>query len=117
METGECHTLGGRRIRFTPPDPSNRRAVAGVERFGKNAPLQGTSADITKRAIALLDVRLPSSASVINVVHDEIVVEAPATEASAVATLLQQAMQEAGQAYLKRVPVFAEADVAESWTK
>lgn len=117
VETGECTTLGGRRIRFTPPDPSNRRAVAGVERFGKNAPLQGTSADITKRALALVAPRLPEGANIINVVHDEIVVEAPAEQASAVAEIVREAMREAGEAYLRRVPIVVEADVAESWAK
>jgi len=117
VETGECTTLGGRRIRFTPPDPENRRAVAGVERFGKNAPLQGTSADITKRAIALLDARLPASSCIVNVVHDEIVVEAPAGSASEIAELLCETMRDAAATYLTRVPVTVEADVADSWVK
>ncbi len=117
VETGECTTLGGRRIRFKPPDPENRRAVAGVERFGKNAPLQGTSADITKRAIALLDARLPADACIVNVVHDEIVVEAPSETAPSMAALLRETMQEAAQTYLKRVPVAVEADVADAWIK
>ncbi len=117
VETGECTTLGGRRIRFKPPDPENRRAVAGVERFGKNAPLQGTSADITKRAIALLDARLPEGTCIVNVVHDEIVVEAPTEAAPSMATLLRETMQEAAETYLTRVPVSVEADVADAWIK
>ncbi len=117
VETGECTTLGGRRIRFAKPDPENRRAVAGVERFGKNAPLQGTSADITKRAIALLDARLPEGACIVNVVHDEIVVEAPTETAPSMAARLRETMQEAAEAYLTRVPVTVEADVADAWIK
>ncbi|MNX31301.1 DNA polymerase I [compost metagenome] len=117
VESGECTTLGGRRIRFAIPDPENRRAIAGIERVGKNAPLQGTSADITKRAIALLDSRLPPETRIVNVVHDEIVVEAPTDAAPHVAALLRETMREAAETYLKRVPVSVEADVAEAWIK
>ncbi len=117
VETGECWTLGGRRIRFGRPDPENRRAVSGIERVGKNAPLQGTSADITKRAIAMLHTALAGEGRIVNVVHDEVVVEAPRESASGVAEVMRRELVAAGMAYLKRVPVEVEVGTATAWTK
>lgn len=117
VESGECWTLGGRRVRIGRPDPENRRAVSAVERIGKNAPLQGTSADITKRAIVALHEALGGRGRIVNVVHDEVVVEAPVDAAPVVAEVMRRELVSAGQAYLRRVPVEVDVGTAAAWTK
>ena len=53
-----------------------------AQRNGKNMPIQGTSADILKRALHLLHKQISgTSAKLVNIVHDEIIVECDAAEA------------------------------------
>ncbi|MGA2403178.1 MAG: DNA polymerase [Syntrophobacteraceae bacterium] len=71
-----------------------------------NTPVQGTSADITKKALALLPQRLADTGGrIIGTVHDEIILEVPDDRANSAAAILRQTMIEAGKAYLVGVPV------------
>jgi DNA polymerase-1 len=89
-----------------------------TQRNGKNTPIQGTSADILKRALRLLKEELKdTSARVVNIIHDEIVVEADADEAESVADKVERVMVAAGQEYLKTVPVKVETEIADEWVK
>jgi len=89
-----------------------------TQRNGKNAPIQGTSADILKRALRLLNDELrPTSAKIVNIIHDEIVVEVDEDEAPAVAQTVERAMCAAGEEYLTTVPVKVESQIASAWTK
>src|SRR5450631_446773 len=76
MRQGYAVTLAGRRRTFltTITDPGMR---GSMERSAKNHPIQGTNADILKRALALLHASLPEGVHVILCVHDEIVLECP----------------------------------------
>jgi len=77
-----------------------------TQRNGKNAPIQGTSADILKRALRLLSDELrETSAQIVNIIHDEIVVEVDSDEAEEIARKVERAMCAAGQEYLRTVPV------------
>ncbi|HKQ53695.1 MAG TPA: DNA polymerase, partial [Pyrinomonadaceae bacterium] len=77
-----------------------------------------SSADIIKRALRLLHDKLrDTDASVVNVVHDEIVVEARAAEAGEVARTVEDAMCAAGEEYVKKVPVKVETEVSDEWSK
>ena len=89
-----------------------------TQRNGKNTPIQGTSADILKRALRLLKDELRrTDAKVVNIIHDEIVVEAEADEAEDVAEKVERVMRVAGEEYLKTVPVKVETEIAEEWIK
>jgi DNA polymerase-1 len=89
-----------------------------TQRNGKNTPIQGTSADILKRALKLLKDELKdSSAQIVNIVHDEVVVEADASEAEEIATKVERVMCAAGEEYLKTVPVKVETEIADEWVK
>jgi DNA polymerase-1 len=89
-----------------------------TQRNGKNTPIQGTSADILKRALRLLSDELrPTSAKIVNIIHDEIVVETDADEAEEIAGKVERAMSDAGQEYLATVPVKVETEIAEEWIK
>ena len=89
-----------------------------TQRNGKNTPIQGTSADILKRALKLLKDELSeTNAKIVNIIHDEIVVEADADEAQAVAEKVERIMCAAGQEYLRTVPVKVETEIADEWVK
>jgi DNA polymerase-1 len=85
-----ARTASGRllRLRF---DENDRQQVGSAKRYGVNMPIQGTSADILKRAIRLLHDSLQgTSGKLINIVHDEIIVECDAAEAEATADKLEK---------------------------
>jgi DNA polymerase I-like protein with 3'-5' exonuclease and polymerase domains len=110
-------TVAGRLFRFNF-DPEDRQAASLAHRGGKNSPIQGSSADIIKRAMRLLHDRLKGTGAVIvNVVHDEIVVETGAAEAEEIAKVVERAMCDAGEEYVKAVPVKVEASVTDEWVK
>lgn len=110
-------TASGRLARFKF-DPDDRQAISLVQRNGKNTPIQGSSADILKRALRLLHDSLKgTSACVVNIVHDEIVVETDASEAEAIAKKVEDAMCAAGEEYVKEVPIKVESEVADEWVK
>jgi DNA polymerase I-like protein with 3'-5' exonuclease and polymerase domains len=115
VEKRVVRTASGRmmRFRFDPTDPS---ATGSAKRVGKNMPIQGTSADILKRAMRLLyeDLR-GTSAMLVNVVHDEIVVEAGASEAEGVKDIVESAMVRAGEEFVATVPIKVEAMIADDW--
>src|SRR5438445_27580 len=113
----QARTGSGRLVKFNY-DPSDRQQVSMTQRNGKNAPIQGTSADILKRALRLLSDELRStSATIVNIIHDEIVVEVDEGEAETVAAKVDSAMCAAGQEYLHTVPVKVESQIALEWTK
>jgi DNA polymerase-1 len=112
-----ARTASGRllRLRF---DENERQQIASAKRYGVNMPIQGTSADILKRALRLLhdDIR-GTSARLVNIVHDEIVVECDAGEAEATAEKLTSAMGQAGAEFVTKVPIKVDAHVADEWAK
>jgi DNA polymerase I len=83
-----------------------------------NAPIQGTGADIVKEALGMLMKSLKGTGSrIIGCIHDEILVEAPEDSAEEVAKALKKTMEKAGKKYLKKVPVIADVEVANSWAE
>ena len=110
-------TVAGRLFRFNF-DPEDKQAASLAQRNGKNSPIQGSSADILKRALRLLHDKLKgTTACIVNVVHDEVVVEAGVGEAEEVARLVEEAMCAAGEEYVKKVPVKVESQIADEWVK
>ena len=113
----QARTASGRLVRFNF-DAADRQQVSMTQRNGKNAPIQGTSADILKRALRLLNDELRNtSARIVNIIHDEIVVEVDDDEAAEVAQKVERAMCAAGEEYLQTVPVKVETQIASEWTK
>jgi DNA polymerase-1 len=81
-------------------------------------PIQGTSADILKRALRLLHDDLHgTSGKLVNIVHDEIIVECDATETESIAEKLERAMCTAGAEFISKVPVKADVTIADEWAK
>jgi DNA polymerase I-like protein with 3'-5' exonuclease and polymerase domains len=113
----QARTASGRLVRFRY-DENDRQQISMTQRNGKNTPIQGTSADILKRALKLLKEELrETNAKVVNIIHDEIVVEADADEAPDVAEKVERVMRVAGEEYVKTVPVKVETEIAEEWIK
>ncbi len=112
---GYVDTIFGRRRYLPELSASNHMTRAFGERVARNAPIQGTAADIIKIAMVRVDKRLKEeglSARLILQVHDELIVEAPAYESMRVAMLLQEEMENAAKL---NVPLVAEASVGKTW--
>jgi DNA polymerase I-like protein with 3'-5' exonuclease and polymerase domains len=113
----QARTASGRLVRFRY-DENDRQQISMTQRNGKNTPIQGTSADILKRALKLLrDELRETNAKVVNIIHDEIVVESEADEAQDIAEKVERVMRVAGEEYLKTVPVKVETEIADEWLK
>ena len=113
----QARTASGRLVRFRY-DENDRQQISMTQRNGKNTPIQGTSADILKRALKLLKEELAGTSSkIVNIIHDEIVVESDAGEAEAIAEKVERVMCAAGEEYLKSVPVKVETEIADEWVK
>ena len=110
-------TLAGRKIKFNF-DPSDSKAVSMAKRNSRNAPIQGTSADILKVALPnILHAVKDYGAKIVNIVHDEVVLEAPKKHSEEVAKLLKQEMIKAGERFITRVPVQVDVGVGDSWAE
>ncbi len=112
---GYVETLYGRRVHLKDIASKNPNLRQFSERAAINAPLQGTAADIIKRAMVQVYDALAEqfpNAKLLLQVHDELIVEAPEAEAEAVSALLKKTMQNA--AYLS-VPLTVDAAIGHSW--
>lgn len=109
------------RIRFFPPDAKNTYTEAS------NAPIQGGSATMTKAAACLIQRMIEEEgweekAFIVNLVHDEIVVEVHEMIAADFAPKMKQLMEDAGRFYCPDVPIAAEypegsSGVVDWWAK
>lgn len=110
-------TASGRMFRFRF-DETDRGQIASARRNGMNFPIQGSSADILKRSLRLLhDSIAGTSAKLVNIVHDEIIVECDASEAESTCKKLEKAMCDAGEEIVKKVPIKVDAKIADEWVK
>ena len=118
-DKGYVETLFGRRIHIVGIRDKTPGRRAGAERAAINAPVQGTAADIMKRAMirvgpALRDAGL--KARLLLQVHDELVFEVPQAELEQTSAIVRQVMEQAPQpAVTLHVPILAEAGHALNW--
>jgi len=113
----ESRTRSGRLIYFSF-DANDRSQVGATQRLGKNAPIQGSSADIIKRALTLLyDALKPIDAKIVNCIHDEIVVEVAEAYADECAAILDREMIAAAREFIRSVPVTVDIAIGEAWLK
>lgn len=114
-DQGYVETLFGRRLHLNDIHARNQGLRAGAERAAINAPMQGTAADIIKRAMVDVDQWLRDSgapARMILQVHDELVFE---TESSFVEDLRLQVVERMSQAAKLRVPLVVDTGVGNNW--
>ena len=116
---GYVSTLFGRKVNI--PD-INAKAVGHrqfAERAAINAPIQGTAADVMRRAMVRMPTALAKaglSARMLLQVHDELVFEAPAAEAEETCRVAAHVMQHAAEPAISfSVPLVVEARAAANW--
>jgi DNA polymerase-1 len=114
-DQGYVETLFGRRLYLPEINARNKMRAQAAERTAINAPMQGSAADIIKKAMLAVDAWLEeggSDARMIMQVHDELVLEVAVAEVDAVCDRLCSLM--AGAAELA-VPLLVEAGVGNNW--
>ncbi|WP_321349314.1 DNA polymerase I [Halopseudomonas oceani] len=114
-EQGYVETLFGRRLYLPEIHAKNQAMRKAAERTAINAPMQGTAADIIKRAMIKVAQWLDDSAldaRVIMQVHDELVLEVREDQIEAVSQGLKERM---GQAAELDVPLVVEVGVGDNW--
>ncbi len=114
-ERGYVETLFGRRLYLPEINARNKMRAQAAERTAINAPMQGTAADIIKKAMLRVDGWLQQSgvdARTIMQVHDELVLEVAADAVAEVRETLCELMSEAAEL---AVPLLVEAGVGKNW--
>ena len=92
-ETGEVRTFYGRK-RPTPDVKSSNFIIRNAaERAAQNMPIQGTEADLMKRAMIAVDKKLPEGAKLVLQIHDSLVVECDKSDEETVKEILQKEME------------------------
>jgi DNA polymerase I-like protein with 3'-5' exonuclease and polymerase domains len=113
---GTLRTLAGRVRKFGNSPVTDDRGA--MRREAMNYPIQGSSADIAKLALAYARKELKDiDANLINSIHDEFVVECAEELAPEVSQRMKRAMTGAGEKLLKKVPVEVEVAASREWTK
>jgi DNA polymerase-1 len=112
---GYVETLFGRRLWLPEIKSSNAARRQGAERAAINAPMQGTAADLIKRAMIAVQGWLDAQnmrTLLILQVHDELVLEVPQDELAAVREALPQLMSRVAEL---KVPLLVEIGVGSNW--
>ncbi len=116
---GYVETLFGRKCHYPDIKASNASIRSFNERAAINARLQGTAADIIRRAMVRMEDALAEkklSAQMLLQVHDELIFEVPDSEVAATLPVVQHTMQDAPfPAVLLSVPLHVDARAADNW--
>jgi len=104
----ETRTLSGRQRIW------NNQCVKSTQLL--NSPIQGTAADILKKSLVVLSARFTDKrAKIIGTIHDEVLVETSHEIVETIKILVEQSMIEAGEFYLKSVPVKVDITDSDTW--
>ena len=117
---GFTQTLFGRKTHFPRIKSRNQGERQGAERAAINAPIQGTSADIIKRAMVRMEPALEaaglSQVRMLLQVHDELVFELPEGDVDAASAVIREVMERAAEpAVMLSVPLGVEIGTGASW--
>lgn len=93
-EQGYVETLFGRRRPTPDVNAPNFLVRAAAERAAANMPIQGTEADLMKKAMLAVDRVLPDNAKLILQIHDSLIIECNEQDANQIATLLKDKMEQ-----------------------
>ncbi len=116
-EQGYVSTLMGRRRYLPDIRHSNFNLRSFAERTAINTPIQGTAADIMKKAMIIVQQELLAAgckSRILLQVHDELVLEVTEAEKEQVAELVQQAME---SAVSLDIPLLAEVNFGKNWAE
>ncbi|WP_284178280.1 DNA polymerase I [Rhabdaerophilum sp. SD176] len=116
---GYVETVFGRKCHYPAIDSKNPSERAFMERAAINAPIQGSAADIIRRAMLRMDAALAERrvpASMLLQVHDELIFEVPEAEAARAIPVITRVMEEAPLPLLQlKVPLKVDARAARNW--
>jgi len=116
---GYVTTIFGRKAHYPEIDTKNPSMRAFFERAAINAPIQGSAADVIRRAMIRLEPALAQSklsAGMLLQVHDELIFEVPDGEVDATIALVREIMEgAAAPAVALSVPLEVEAKAADTW--
>lgn len=116
---GYVTTIFGRHAHYPEVNTSNPNHRAFYERAAINAPIQGSAADILRRAMIRMEDRLSASklaARMLLQVHDELIFEVPEGEIDATIALVREVMEGAAEPAVKlTVPLHVDARAADNW--
>lgn len=116
---GYVTTMFGRRCAYPQIKSGNPAQRAGLERAAINAPIQGTAADIIRRAMIRMDKALEDKnlkTQMLLQVHDELVFEAPDEEVETAIPLICSVMSQAALPTINlSVPLEVDAKAAQNW--
>ena len=111
-ESGYVSTMFGRRRAVPELTSRNGQIRAAAERVTVNLPIQGTAADILKRAMIDIHGELPAGVAMILTVHDELLFEVPAALAETVAGFVRDRME---RAVALAVPLTVDVGIGRNW--
>jgi len=116
---GYVTTIFGRKAHYPEVNTSNPNHRAFYERAAINAPIQGSAADILRRAMVRMEDRLSDSrldAQMLLQVHDELIFEVPDDQVEATIPVIREVMENACDPALKlSVPLQVDARAADNW--
>jgi DNA polymerase-1 len=116
---GYVRTLFGRKVHYPEINTKNPSLRGNYERAAINAPIQGSAADIIRRAMIRMGPALAEAglaARMLMQVHDELVFEAPEDEVEKTMEVAQSVMEQAPEPALKlRVPLKVDARAGDNW--
>lgn len=129
LTVGYTESIGGRKRFYSIPHPDDRdyeKQIAQIRRWASNFPIQSTNADMLKRAMTNIYLRIRNgkyngkklySGELKLVVHDEIVMECLIEETEEIKKIMEECMQEAYEYYVQGVKNKIDVAIAGCWSK
>lgn len=92
-----------------------------IQRWSQNMPVQGTSGSMTKTAAIMIydrltKMQLHDSIKIVNIIHDEIVLESKPDTIEVASSIITECMESAGSVFCKTIPMIATSVVSKYWT-
>jgi DNA polymerase I len=114
-KNGYVETIFGRKCYVNNINDRNSNIRGFAERFAINAPMQGSAADIIKKAMIELDLQLKLKkfkAKILLQVHDELIIEVPESEYKEISVITKDIMENITKL---NVPLLVDIDYGKSW--
>jgi len=113
VKNGFTRTISGRKRRFPELNQTNSHKYRNISR---NTPIQGGALDIMKLALVRVDKALePYNARLVHTVHDELIAEVIDEDVDKIKKIVEEEMIQAGQYFLKKVPIEVDVKISKSW--
>ena len=110
---GYVETYFGRRRPTPDVKSSNFLIRSAAERAAQNMPIQGTEADLMKRAMIKVSQKLPKNADIVMQVHDSLIVECDKNDAGKIGEILKQEMESVAPEL--KIKLAVDVTVGDNW--